>query len=90
LNLARQEAERELGQDEIREFNTRIGILKQELECKNLEISQVAEAHKEMEDFANKIMYNNTEVDIKESSEEIKILNNKYRKALADKIKVYD
>ena len=43
-----------------------------------------------MEDFVNKIMYNNTEVDIKESSEEIKILNNKYRKALADKIKVYD
>jgi len=35
LNLVRQEAERVLGEDEIREFNTRIGILKQELDCKN-------------------------------------------------------
>ena len=35
LGFVRQEAERVLGEDEIREFNTRIAILKQELDCKN-------------------------------------------------------
>ena len=50
----------------------------------------MADDHKQIEDLVNRVLFNNTEIDIKESSEEIQILNNRYRRALTDKIKVYD
>jgi hypothetical protein len=50
----------------------------------------VADDHKQIEDLVSRVLFNNTEIDIKESSEEIQILNNRYRRALTDKIKVYD
>ena len=42
MDDVRQEAERKLGQDEVREFNTRIAILMQELDSKKAEIEAVA------------------------------------------------
>jgi uncharacterized small protein (DUF1192 family) len=39
----RQESERVLGEDEVKEFKTRIAVLMQELEVKNTEITKVNE-----------------------------------------------
>ncbi len=89
LEEVRQEAERVLSEDEVREFKTRIQILSSELESKNAEIEQVAAEKQRVEETVKRI-FEREDVDIKEQSEEIEHLNLRYRRALTDKIKVYD
>ena len=80
----RQESERVLGEDEVKEFKTRIAVLMQELEVKNTEITKVNEEKQVIEETVDRAL--NIEVDLKDSAEEIGLLNARYSKALKDKI----
>lgn len=88
LQLVRQEAQHSLNQKELQEFQTRISILTRELTDKNNEIEQVAKEKKKIEDTIDRTM--DLEIDLKDQTEEIDVLNNRYRKALKDKVRVYD
>lgn len=88
LDLVRQESERILGEDEVKEFKTRIAVLLQELEIKKFEITRVEEQKRLIEDTVDRAL--NIEVDLKDQTEEIALLNTRYEKALKDKIAVYD
>lgn len=82
--MVRQESERVLGEDEVKEFKTRIAVLMQELEVKNTEITKVNEEKQVIEETVDRAL--NIEVDLKDSAEEIGLLNARYSKALKDKI----
>jgi len=59
-----------------------------ELEDKNKEVEIVSEQRKAIEETVDKAM--NVELDLRDQTEEIDVLNNRYRKALKDKVGVYD
>ena len=84
----REQAEIVLNQTEVKEFQTRIRILNEELEAKNREIEQISVERKKIEDTIDQTM--NLEIDLKDQTEQIDHLNIKYKKALADKVSVYD
>ena len=88
LSAVRDYAEKELNQVEIKEFQTRIAILTKELDDKNREIEIVTDQSKKIEDTVDKAM--NVEIDLRDQTEEIDVLNNRYRRALKDKVSVYD
>jgi hypothetical protein len=84
LELVRQESERVLGEDEVKEFKTRIAVLLQELDVKNIEIQRVNEEKRAIEETVDRAL--NIEIDLKDQTEEIGLLNARYSKALKDKI----
>ena len=59
-----------------------------ELEDKNKEVEIVSDQRKAIEETVDKAM--NVELDLRDQTEEIDVLNNRYRKALKDKVGVYD
>lgn len=59
-----------------------------ELDDKNKEVEIVAEQRKQIEETVDKAM--NVELDLRDQTEEIDVLNNRYRRALKDKVSVYD
>jgi predicted RNase H-like nuclease (RuvC/YqgF family) len=73
---------------EIKEFQTRISILQRELDDKNREIEQVTRERQLISETTERVKLRSS--DIKEQTHEIQILNERYRKALKDKINVYD
>jgi hypothetical protein len=73
---------------EIREFQTRIGVLTRELEDKNREIEQVTKEKQLISETAERALQPDT--DLKDQTSEITALNDRYRKALKDKVSVYD
>lgn len=73
---------------EIKEFQTRIGVLQRELDDKNKEIEQVTKEKQLISDTTERAQL--TGADIKDQTQEIQVLNERYRKALKDKINVYD
>ena len=60
----------------------------QELDDKNREIEVVNDQKRQIEDTVDKAMEMN--VDLRDQTEEIDCLNNRYRRALKDKVSVYD
>lgn len=58
-----------LGEDEVKEFKTRIAVLLQELDLKNTEITRVNEEKRVIEETVDRAL--NLEVDLKASTEEI-------------------
>ena len=88
LTQVRDQAEKVLNEVEIKEFQTRIAILMKELEDKNKEVEIVSDQRKAIEETVDKAM--NVELDLRDQTEEIDVLNNRYRKALKDKVGVYD
>ena len=73
---------------EIREFQTRINVLQRELEDKNKEIEQVTRERQLISETNERLQLQGA--DIKDQTQEIQVLNERYRKALKDKIGVYD
>ena len=59
-----------------------------ELDDKNKEIEVVSDQRKQIEDTVDKAL--NVEIDLRDQTEEIDVLNNRYRRALKDKVSVYD
>ena len=84
----REQSELALNQTELKEFQTRIAILTSELEQKNKEIDQITSERKKIEDTIDKTM--DLEIELKDQTTEIDELNNRYRRALKDKVSVYD
>lgn len=64
LELVRQESERVLGEDEVKEFKTRIAVLLQELDVKNIEIQRVNEEKRAIEETVDRAL--NIEIDLKD------------------------
>ena len=88
MNEVRADAEVQLNQTELKEFQTRIAILNRELEDKQKEIEQISTEKKRIEETIDRTM--DLEIDLKDQTEEIDVLNNRYRRALKDKVTVYD
>lgn len=88
LRNVRDQVEVALNENEVKEFNTRISRLQQELADKTREIEYINKEKKKIEDTIDKTM--DLEIDLKDQTEEIDTLNNRYRKALRDKVSVYD
>lgn len=88
LGSVRDQAEQVLNEVEIKEFQTRIAVMMQELDDKNREIEVVNDQKRQIEDTVDKAMEMN--VDLRDQTEEIDCLNNRYRRALKDKVSVYD
>lgn len=72
----------------MQEFKTRIGVLQRELEDKNKEIEQVTKEKQLISETTERALHQN--LDLQETTQEIQALNERYRKALKDKIGVYD
>ena len=60
----------------------------QELDDKNREIEVVNDQKRQIEETVDKAMEMN--VDLRDQTEEIDVLNSRYRRALKDKVSVYD
>ena len=88
LSAVRAQSEQTLNENELKEFQTRIGILTRELTDKNNEIEMIGKEKKKVEDTIDRTM--DLEIDLKDQTEEIDVLNNRYRRALKDKVSVYD
>ena len=84
----RDQCERVLNETEVREFQTRIAKLQEELSMKTREIDQINRDKKRIEEAVDKTL--DLEIDLKKQTEEIDELNERYRKALKDKVSVYD
>jgi predicted RNase H-like nuclease (RuvC/YqgF family) len=84
----REQAEEVLNQTELKEFQTRIAILSRELDDKNKEIEQISIERKKVEETIDRTM--DLEVDLKDQTDEIDVLNSRYRKALKDKVSTYE
>ena len=84
----RSQSEAILNEIELKEFQTRIAVLTRELEDKNKEIDAVAQEKKRIEETVDKTM--DLEIDLKDQTEEIDAHNARYRRALKDKVAVYD
>ena len=88
LTGVRDQAEKVLNEVEIKEFQTRIAVLMKELDDKNKEIEIVSDQRKQIEETVDKAM--SVEIDLRDQTEEIDVLNSRYRRALKDKVSVYD
>ena len=62
--------------------------MSRELTDKQNEIEQISSEKKKIEDTIDRTM--DLEIDLKDQTEEIDVLNNRYRRALKDKVSVYD
>lgn len=62
--------------------------MNRELEDKQKEIEQISQERKRIEETIDRTM--DLEIDLKDQTEEIDVLNTRYRRALKDKVTVYD
>ncbi len=76
LEQVRQESERVLKEDEVKEFKTRVAVLVQELEQKNTEIMGVQKEKELIEETVMQVFQK--EVDLADQAEEIDLLNARY------------
>ncbi|CDW75938.1 UNKNOWN [Stylonychia lemnae] len=88
LEKVREETERVLTENEMKEFRSRIAILAAELSDKNQQIENINKDKQDMERLAEKAM--SMGMQISEQTEEIGELNEKYKAALREKVDVYD
>lgn len=89
LEEVRSSAERTLNEQELKEFKTRIAILMNELNDKNRQIEQITVDRKEIEETLDRA-FGDQSIDIKDQTEEIAQLNDRYARALAEKVGVYE
>eukprot|EP00347_Sterkiella_histriomuscorum_P020386 403338000 len=88
LEKIRDETERVLTENEMKEFRSRIAILAAELNDKNKQIESINKDKQDMERVADKAMAMGMQ--ISDQTEEIAELNEKYKAALREKVDVYD
>jgi hypothetical protein len=82
------QTERELSENEVKEFRSRLAILREELNDKNKQIEIIAKDKKKIEETSEKALQMGMQIG--EQSEEIDELNDKYKRALRDKVDIYD
>lgn len=88
LEKIRDETERVLTENEMKEFRSRIAILAAELNDKNQQIENINKDKQELERVADKAM--SMGMQISDQTDEIAELNEKYKAALREKVDVYD
>ena len=88
LDKIKEETERALSENEMREFRSRLAILAAELNDKNRQIDAINKDKEDLEKVGERAMQ--TGMQIGEQSQEIEELNERYKHALRDKVEVYD
>lgn len=84
----KKEIERNLSENEQREFGSRLASLTAELNDKNKQIEQINREREELEKLQEVTLQMGMQ--ISEQSKEIEQLNERYKSALRDKVDVYD
>ena len=72
----------------MREFESRIGALDRELTDKQNEIERVETEKRKIEEIIDPKM--DLDIDLRDQTQEINLLSDRYRRALKQKVQVYD
>ncbi len=88
LEKIREDMERVLTENEMKEYRSRLAILTAELNDKKKQIETINQEKKEMEETGEKAL--SMGMEISEQTTEIDNLNEKYKSALREKVDIYD